>query len=321
MPYTAEEATMRSRRWKTALASIALLGLAASTLDADDVRAQEVIDLYEGQESADEGVSESSADDRGDSDASSGPVIEQSGATGGGAASGGAIRLPFDRKGSAILVEAAINGTDVYFIFDTGASITSLTPAVAKKAGIYPKKSYPVGRVNTANGPTSTRYGLVDNLELGGRSHFGVTYSLCKGCPSGTHNGRPIAGLLGLNLLRRYRTSIDDAQGHIVMNPNTHYSNRWTDIRPWLKMKMAGRKGVQRGGELRIQVRMKVHNRAPRAIEDLELELTCLDREGERSTYRADAIGVGARKKSVATFLTKFGSCARVNWEVVSARW
>lgn len=309
---------MRFRRHKTALACTAPLWLAAWMLLAHDARAQEVIELYEGQENA--GDDESGASDDGD-DASSGPVIEQSGASGAAASGGGAIRLPFDRKGSAILVEATIQGTDVYFIFDTGASITSLTPSVARKANIYPKKGYPVGRVNTANGPTTTRYGLIGNLEIGGRSHFGVTYSLCKGCPSGTHNGRPIAGLLGLNVLRRYRTSIDDAQGTIAMTPNTHYANRWTDIQPWLKMEMAGRKGVQRGGDLRIKVRMKVHNRAPRAIKDLQLELTCIDREGERSSYRADAIGVGASKKSTATFLTEFGSCARVGWDVVSARW
>lgn len=63
-------------------------------------------------------------------------------------------------------VEGKLNGTSVRFLVDSGATTTSISTAVAKRAGIEPSGGIPA-MVQTANGVTTVERGRAQRLEVG----------------------------------------------------------------------------------------------------------------------------------------------------------
>jgi len=69
-------------------------------------------------------------------------------------------------------VTARINGTDVRFIVDTGATTTVFSEQDAQRVGLVRDKSRPASLVDTAAGQMTTDWTRVDRIVLGGR-HLG----------------------------------------------------------------------------------------------------------------------------------------------------
>ena len=63
-------------------------------------------------------------------------------------------------------VTAKLNGQDVRFLIDSGATTTSISTAAARNAGIEPRAGFPV-MVQTANGVVRVERGRADRLVLG----------------------------------------------------------------------------------------------------------------------------------------------------------
>lgn len=188
-------------------------------------------------------------------------------------AQGGApIILRFERQDSSIMVMATIRGKDVYFLFDTGATYTTLTSAFARSVGALPPKDGPTAMMQTANGPRNAPFGLIDRLVLGGRPHSGVTYTLCDACPSGMYKGKPVVGLLGRNVIGRYRYVIDEGTGKIEMSPASHYTDRMRDMELWLSVENSD---IEPMGKDKYRIALTVRNRAPKSIADLNVMLEC----------------------------------------------
>ena len=61
---------------------------------------------------------------------------------------------------------AEINGEPVNFLIDSGATVTSISAATARRAGIEPSSRFPAV-VQTANGTVTVQRGRADTLELG----------------------------------------------------------------------------------------------------------------------------------------------------------
>src|SRR5690554_4541524 len=188
--------------------------LLSSCLAASSVNAQQVIDLFEGRQDAEPAQNlvvdsaRSSARTESMSDVS---VLQiDRGRGGDGSSHGGqALRLPFERLGSSILVKAKVQGRAVYFLLDTGATYSTLTPEFARDVGLTPADSGPKTMSRTANGMVERTFGMIPRLELGDRMHTKVSFTICESC-GGTGRDYPIVGLLGLSVLRRYRMTIDD---------------------------------------------------------------------------------------------------------------
>lgn len=291
---------MRIRTAKLALVVFLTLSLPAFAQDG-------VIDLFEGQ--SDMKATTVTLE------SSSGPVIESGNARGGGytPGAGGGFTLNFERTGNTILVPATVNGRDAYFLFDTGASYTTLTGDFARTAGITPRKDYPSLTLQTANGLIRSKLGIIDALVLGGRAHDGVTFGVCDRCPTGTYKGKPIVGLLGMNVIGRYRTSFDHSKGVIEMAPSDGYLDRWRDIEPWVDVKFTAHRV---GGKERTLLGW-VENRSPRSIRQMTLEYWC--KGGARG--RADR-SLGANKREKFSVTIGNGDCTTgYHGEVVSARW
>ncbi len=261
------------------------LGLLLSgCLAASSVNAQQVIDLFEGKQDAAPAenllVESIFSATGGDESMEVSSLQIDRGVSGGGATHGGqALRLPFERSGSGILVKAKVQGRAVYFLLDTGATHSTLTPEFARELGLTPADGNPKVMAQTANGVVERTYGLIPRLELGDRMHSKVAFTVCESC-GGAGRDYPIVGLLGLNVLRRYRMTIDDKSGFVELMPQGEFLNQRDDINPWLdmgfhRMVVSGGSGNQTGNVV------KVTNQSAHAIQDIEIAWSCSVAGGE----------------------------------------
>lgn len=233
----------------------------------------------------------------------------------------GSATIRFKRQGLSMFVEAKLQGKLVYFMLDTGANYTAIRPSVARAAGIYPPRDAPVTTFHTANGPVEAPFGLIPSMILGGRRHSNVTYSLCETCGSDRSPwGAPIAGLLGMNLLRRYTMKIDEARGVLELQPSLAYHDRMADVRPWLDPERPTLARKTRNGPRVFEVKMR--NRSPQRVDGLRLVVECRGQgPGDAtSVQRDDARPIDARG-SRALSVTLKESCQPADWRVEDVRW
>ncbi len=345
----------RRRQIAVGLAVLVVVGLTWAN-NAPRLHAEGAIDLFEGEDGDDESSSQEDGDsDRasdnsesnaesddgaltlteeepestsGDSKEDSGDFAIESLQSEGGAADSSGSRIPgrvhgritleFERRGNAIIVPARVEGRSVYFLFDTGATYTTLTPSFAREIGAMPGDDAPSTLTQTAAGPRRTRYGVMSRLSLGGSRHNGVTFSVCEPCGK-MRGSRHIVGLLGLNVLRRYQTSINDSEGVVELIPHSDHDNRWADIEPWLKVRPDGHRTVESQGRVQHRYRAHVINRAPRSIRNLTLEIECQRADGtEPITTESRRVGIRDEIQMEAQTRTP---CRRANWGVADATW
>lgn len=223
------------------------------------------------------------------------------------------IRLNYEKQGQSILVPARVGARDAFFLFDTGATYTTLTEEFARQAGVSPAQDAPVTMVQTAAGVTQTRFGLMDRFTLGASELDYVSFTVCDACGMGTYQGRPIAGLLGLNVLRRYRVSVDDSQGVIELEPHGDFHERSADIEPWLEAELT---------TVEVDsVTVEVRNRAPKRIDRVTLDVTCLLASGEEVSDQATIRSVAADSSTEVALSASLGTCRQFDASVAEGRW
>jgi clan AA aspartic protease (TIGR02281 family) len=121
--------------------------------------------------------------------------------------------VPFQRRGSAVLIPARINGESVgSFVLDTGATFTSISSSVAQQLGIQPRGTGTV-RLLTASGLIEAPVVILDEVEIGG--------AVARIVPAVIHDlpGMPqtTIGLLGLSFLERFRVNLDISSGTLLL--------------------------------------------------------------------------------------------------------
>lgn len=107
----------------------------------------------------------------------------------------GRIEIPIGRDGHFHLT-ARVNGTDIRFIVDTGASSIALGPGDARRVGIDPDDLAYVGSAMTANGRVQTAPVTIDTLEIGDIMDRNVRAWVIGGQLDGS--------LLGMSYLRTF---------------------------------------------------------------------------------------------------------------------
>lgn len=123
--------------------------------------------------------------------------------------------VEFQAAGNAMIVPASLNGSaDVKLMLDTGASLTTVSPAVAQRAGMKTDPPLRTEIITVVGGRTVTvpivrvqsltiGDAIVDNMEIG----------VFDALP----NNKSVDGLLGNDFLRRFRFSIDRAQKRLTL--------------------------------------------------------------------------------------------------------
>lgn len=119
----------------------------------------------------------------------------------------GELHLPRHRDGH-FYAAGSINGVPVVFLVDTGASIVSVSDAVADAAGLQGGRPTVF---QTANGPRTGHVATVGNLQLGGFSLRDIRVG------TGLNAGSSNKALLGQNVLAHFNVSIEG--GTMVLRP------------------------------------------------------------------------------------------------------
>lgn len=113
--------------------------------------------------------------------------------------------LDLVRVGGGLGVELHIEGEPTVLLFDTGASSTLLTEALARRVGATPDRSV-VFRASTANGRVELPTAEFFDVELAGRRADLGRVAVCERCLEGLDE---VGGLFGLDLQRAFGVELD----------------------------------------------------------------------------------------------------------------
>lgn len=237
-------------------------------------------------------------------------VIERGSSSASAGHTGSAMRIEYRKRGGTIFLPVRIGRHEAYIMLDTGASYTTLTRDFARTAGVFPPDSAPKTMTQTAGGARATQFGLIGRMQLGRHRLENVTYTLCDPCGMGSFDGTPVVGLLGMNVLGRFRMDIDDTEGVVELRPHRNFDNRRADIEPWLEFRMGAA-----GGELSI------YNQAEATIANTRFELECVRPDGDKKTVRARTSAVRARSSSPLDVDGRDSNCRVVDAQLTSGSW
>jgi clan AA aspartic protease (TIGR02281 family) len=161
----------------------------------------------------------------------------------------GDILVPFKEQGSAIFLPVTLEGSDgrsveLDYLFDTGASYTTITGETARSLGIDVPSDAPSLQFNTASGPRESRMVFLPALRLGDVRIPGLLVSVCDSCATDS-----AGGLLGLNVMREFLVQMDYQGSRMRLLPRIHEGrpNRAYDIAPTLTMEVEGRPEIWLG--------------------------------------------------------------------------
>lgn len=107
---------------------------------------------------------------------------------------GGETRVPISRDGHFWL-QAEVNGTPARFMVDTGATLTSLSPDLAERAGLEARSGGVPVMLRTANGVVTADLTTIEQLSFGNIEARGLDAVIVPGL-EGT-------SVVGMNLLSR----------------------------------------------------------------------------------------------------------------------
>lgn len=175
------------------------------------------------------------------------------------------IAVPFSATGNAILMSVELQGpagrTVLPYLFDTGASFTTVNSKTAAKLGLAVPDNAPTLQFNTASGPRESRMVYLPGLRLGETVLEGLLVSVCDGCVN-----ERTEGLLGLNVMREFFVQMDYQAERMHLIPRQHDGrpNRAYDIGPTVKLDVEGTPEIWLG---RIRWILLVENRGTVAIE------------------------------------------------------
>lgn len=135
---------------------------------------------------------------------------------------GGEHSVPFSLRGQSMIVSVGLNNrAHARLILDTGASMTSLSRAVAAAAGIQVTDKNVQLPMQTANGITMAPMVKLNSLRLGEVIINDLDVVLLNNWPDGE-----VAGLLGMNVLNRFHWQIDATRSRLVLKPGQQPSEK-----------------------------------------------------------------------------------------------
>ncbi len=177
----------------------------------------------------------------------------------------GGLSIPLDRHQTSLRVPVQLVGPkgqlDATYLFDTGATFTTISHDAASRLGIEVPDDAPRHVVHTAAGPRETALVYLPALRIGGVELAGLSASICDACV------QPHAqGLLGLNVMRGFVSHLDHGAGRLVLEPATgpHATDRTRDIAELVELSLGHEPQIWAG-----HIRWVVHmtNRSTQVVE------------------------------------------------------
>lgn len=181
------------------------------------------------------------------------------------------VALPFEGEGRTLAIPVTVEGPegaerDVWMLFDTGATLTTLDLATLAQLGVSVPPDAPEVTVHTAGGERRTRLAMLERVWIGGMEVDGVTVSVCDDCV-----GEHAVGLLGLNVSGRFLATVDHRRQELLLQPQPDKGDRALDIGHWLELGAT----ATRWPDERIEVQVRAKNRSTRRVERADVAIAC----------------------------------------------
>lgn len=180
------------------------------------------------------------------------------------------ITLAYEGDDRSLRIEVNVDGPDISelytVILDTGATFSTLSEEALENIGISIAPDAPWVELQTAGGFIEAPLALVDAVWLGDFPVEWVTVAVCEACAR-----PPVSGLLGLNVLQRFRVSIDHEDKKVDLQPRSAVSNRRIDIGHWLEID--GR--ITQSSDGQVDLELRGRNRARQAIRAAVINIVC----------------------------------------------
>lgn len=170
-----------------------------------------------------------------------------------------ALTVPLGDQGTAIMLDVGLEGPSgqltARYVFDTGASFTTITEEMARQLGIIIPEDAPTLVLNTASGPRERRMVFLPKLELQDIEIDGLLVSICDACATDR-----VHGLLGLNVIREFVVQMEHAENRMQLIPRVHEAepNRAYDIEHISTLEVDGRPEIWLG---RVRWIINIKNR------------------------------------------------------------
>lgn len=228
--------------------------------------------------------------------------------------------IKLDSKGNGVLVDLRLTGPsgsiDATYLFDTGASYTTITTAQAKKLGITLPENAPALEFNTAAGLRKSPMVYLPKLTLGEIDIHGLLVSVCDSCATPRY-----PGLLGINVMREFHVALDYQSRHMQLTPRRYDGpvNRAYDIEPTLKISIVGRPEVWMQ---HIRWTASVTNNGTQPVKDIILKVT-FGKEVQVLSQPIPTLAPGETRKTVirGRLAKKLPRSAEFTLSLASAQW
>lgn len=183
------------------------------------------------------------------------------------------IALPYEGAGRSLRIPVVIEADgmeqEVWMLYDTGATYTTLTEDDLESIGIRIPPDAPEITVNTAGGERTAKIVLIDRVWLGGFPVDGVTIAVCEECGSDED-----AGLLGLNVSGQFTVTVDPAERQLVLEP-LEARDRHLDIAHWVEVGAT----ATAWSDGRVEVEVSAESSTDRQVDDLSVTIHCSGEE------------------------------------------
>ena len=176
------------------------------------------------------------------------------------------VALPYEGQGHSMAVPVQFGETELPMLFDTGATVTTLSRDALRNLGIDVPASAPEITLRTANGERSARLVLVPRVWVGGLPVDGVTVGVCDECAD-----EKVRGLLGLNVSGQFLVTVDTARREVVFQSRQGRQDRVVDVGPWLKVHATARVWPDE----RVEVEVVADNAANRTVTEAVIGIHC----------------------------------------------
>lgn len=223
------------------------------------------------------------------------------------------VALPYEGRKNTLLLPIEVeatptsDGEELWMLFDTGATLTTLTTDKLRDLGVVIPRDAPQITMHTAAGQRTARLVMVDRIWVGGFAVEGVTISVCDPCADDDSSG-----LLGLNVSGQFLVTLDTVRRELVLQPRQGPVDRTLDIQPWIEI--AG--SATRWPDGRTEVEVSVDNHADRDIEEVTVKVQC-----DRS-FLAHVENIPARGYASTTVALPRGvACEQYKLNLENARW
>lgn len=184
---------------------------------------------------------------------------------------GDTLSLPYEGEGRSLRIPVVFEDQGVerelWMLFDTGATYTTLTRDALALLGVRVPADAPVVELHTANGAAEAQLVLLDRVWLGGFPVEGVTVAVCDLC--GSDDSR---GLLGLNVSGQFTVTVDPGQRMLILEPQVA-PGRPLDLAHWVDLQATATAYT----DGRVEVEVTGDNLSERDIALVDVSIECQD--------------------------------------------